>query len=558
MHDMHLGSSFLCIAGIAITGGLASALLFRRMTVPQVLGYIAVGLLLGRGGFGLITRDAIRQWQPFTFFALGVIGFIVGSSIKTHTLQRYGKQFLSILFFEGVCAFVFVGVVSTLIMYFVMHSWVNAAAAGIVFAAIASATDPASTINVLKEYRAAGILTTTVFAIVAFDDALAMVLYGVGSGVSRILSGGSVSVLAEIGIVIKEVAGSAILGGLAGYGMAMMLRRTRGLELHISALMGLLLITVWVCVAFHMDVILASMAMGLVTANVSQGLETRLSTFFETFAAPVYVLFFVLVGARLHLGAMPLWILVLAGGYIVLRSLGKVAGAYIGARRAHADMMVRRYAGTALFSQGGVAIGLAMMASHHLRDITVTAGMHLGDVIVFCVTATTFIVQIIGPPMVKFAISRAGERGRDVSRDDIIERWRVADVMDRSVDPLYAHTTLRTIVSFFTVRHYTMYPVLAGDNRLVGIVTMQEIRDLLMDQQCWDWIVASDVMRDPHWETVDATTPLHDALQVMDQAGTDELIAVQTQAGAAAQGVVNKYEVRHKVDAALLQYRGEE
>ncbi len=547
--------SVLFIAGIGIIGGLLTALLFRRLTVPQVLGYIAVGVILGQSGFGIISGEVVHQWQPFNFFALGVIGFIVGSSIKAETLKRYGRQFLAILICEGILAFLLVGIASTLIMYSVMHSWVHAAAAGIVFAAIASATDPASTINVLKEYRAAGILTTTLFAIVAFDDALAMMLYGIGSGVSRVLSGGDVSVFVEILVVAKEVFGSLLLGGMLGYCAYFILARVRGIEYHITALIGLLSAGVWICISWHMDVILATMAMGVVVTHLSQGLQTRLLEILEIFSSPVYVLFFIMVGARMQIGRMPVWMGLLVASYIVFRSLGKVAGAWIGARRAHSDPMVARYTGMALFSQGGVAIGLAMMASHHLNDIAVTQGMSLGDVIIFCVTVTTFFVQIIGPPMVKFAASRAGETGRDITQQDIISRWKVADVMDRSFDPLYTNTTIRTIVSLFTLRNYSIYPVLSPQNALVGVITMQEIRDLLIDQQTWDWIVASDVMREPHREVISSHVALEEALQVTEQVDAEELIAVRENGLRTAIGIVNKHEVKHKVNAELLTQR---
>ena len=171
---MNVSPGVLLIFGIGVFGGILSAIVVKRLSIPQVLGYILMGILIGISGFKLVKPADIEMLKPFNFFALGVIGFLVGSEINFKTFQKYGRQFLAILMAEGFLAFILVGVCITLVMFTVIHSWTIAVATGIVFGAIASATDPASTINVIWEYRAAGILTTTIIAIVALDDALAM------------------------------------------------------------------------------------------------------------------------------------------------------------------------------------------------------------------------------------------------------------------------------------------------------------------------------------------------------------------------------------------------
>jgi len=146
------------------------------------------------------------------FFALGIIGFLVGAEIKFSTMKKYGKQFSAILLSEGLFAFALVGFFTGLILYIISGSFSIAIAGGMVFGAIASATDPASTLNVLQEYRAAGILTTTVIVIVALDDALAMTLYGLGSGIAQIASGSDISTYTILFNVMIELFGSVAIG----------------------------------------------------------------------------------------------------------------------------------------------------------------------------------------------------------------------------------------------------------------------------------------------------------------------------------------------------------
>ncbi len=214
---MNLSPGILLIFGIGVFGGILSAIVVKRLSIPQVLGYILMGVLIGNSGLRLVSQADIEMLKPFNFFALGIIGFLVGSEIRFSTLKKYSRQFSAILFAEGILAFLFVGIPVTLIMITVTHSIPVSIATGVVFGAIASATDPASTINVLWEYRTAGVLTTTLIAIVALDDALAMTLYGLGTSLAQILSGGDANILNQIFIICFDLFGSIGLGVGAGF-----------------------------------------------------------------------------------------------------------------------------------------------------------------------------------------------------------------------------------------------------------------------------------------------------------------------------------------------------
>ena len=177
--------SVLFILGLSIIGGLVGASFFQKLRIPQVVGFIVIGLIVGDNGLKLVKHTDVATLQPFTIFALGIIGFLVGGELKAETFRKYARQFFAILLGEGITAFLLVGISTGLFIYFVFHNISAAFAAGIVFGAVASATDPASTIDVLWEYRSLGILTTSLTAIVALDDALAMVLYGIATGLVK-------------------------------------------------------------------------------------------------------------------------------------------------------------------------------------------------------------------------------------------------------------------------------------------------------------------------------------------------------------------------------------
>lgn len=161
------------------------------------------------------------------------------------------------------------------------------------------------------------------------------------------------------------------------------------------------------------------------------------------------MLFFVLVGARLTLSNMPVFLWIIVGLYVLFRSTGKMTGAWLGAKLTKADPVVQKYTGLGLFAQGGVAIGLSIMATQHLHGLELAGGIDLGDIIITGVTATTFIVQIIGPTMTKVAIKLAKETGKNITEEDVIAKWKVTDVLDTSVPSIRITDSVKQIVTLF-------------------------------------------------------------------------------------------------------------
>ena len=148
------GMGVLVLVGLAVFGGMLGAVVFQRLHIPQVVGYICIGVLIGQSGFRLIQPEDIVALQPLNLFALGIIGFLVGGEIQISILRQYARQFAAILLGEGILSFLLVGGASFGVLFFVTHDVRTSLAGAVVLGAIASATDPASIIDVLWEYRA--------------------------------------------------------------------------------------------------------------------------------------------------------------------------------------------------------------------------------------------------------------------------------------------------------------------------------------------------------------------------------------------------------------------
>ncbi len=548
----NINFSVLFILGLSIFGGLLGASLFQKLRIPQVVGYIVIGLIVGESGFKLVSHLDVVALQPFTIFALGIIGFLVGGELEIDSFKKYGKQFAAILLGEGIAAFLLVGAGTTLFMYVIFQNFTIALAAGVVFGAIASATDPASTIDVLWEYRASGVLTTSLTAIVALDDALAMTLYGIGAGVAEILTGSSGSIVAELTKVSLTLFGAVVLGTVFALILMALLRWIHQPEKSLAFAVGLILLLISLAVYANTDVILTTMTLGCVLTNLLPRRSRDLFKIMRSFSVPIYVIFFVLAGARLGISQMPNWLWGIVGVYVVGRSAGKMIGAYLGARYSGSTPTVRRYLGMGLFAQGGIAIGLSIMASHHLSGVMIGENLALGDVIISGVAATTLIVQLIGPPMVKLAIKLSDEIGRNVTEEDVADSWTVENVMDEDIILIREDEPLIKAAQTFTENDYLVYPVVDRDNNITGVLSIESLKDVLNDQHSWNWLVASDVMR-PADDRTYRSAPLREVLEKMSELKIDQMPVVESKGGNIPIGILDIAKIRTRIEKEVLR-----
>lgn len=552
MEEINAGT--LTVLGAAIFGGTLGAALFQRFRFPQVVGYIFIGLIIGKSGLGIVGDEQLSAFQGINLFALAVIGFLVGGELHFDHFRRYGKQFIGILLGEGLGAFVFVGAPAAGLLFWLTNDWAISIAGGLVFGAIASATDPATTSDVLWEYRGAGVLTTTLLAMVALDDALAMTLYGLGSSVAQLLSGQDVSLGQELLHLLIELPGACVLGVIGGFLLHGVLKHIPGSERPLAFAVGILLLVIGVAVSLEMDVILAALALGLTLTNLAPHRSKELFQIVRSFALPIYVLFFVLVGARLSIEGMPTWLWGLVGIYVLGRSLGKVSGAYIGARLSQAEPVVRRYVGLGLFAQGGIAVGLSIMAAERLGTVALTPELDLGDAVVFTITATTVVIQLLGPAMVKLSIQLAHEIGRNVTEEDIVASMTVAEVLDDQIEAISEYQPLTRVISALTEQEHSILPVTGKSDEVVGMVSLDGLKEVFSNQDVWEWLVARDVLEGLPLE-IHSDMPLGEALEALRQRGIEQVVVLQPGPERRLAGIMRSGRTRKRIQEALLHRR---
>ncbi|MFW6124325.1 MAG: cation:proton antiporter [Acidobacteriota bacterium] len=504
----HTHLNILVLLGLALFGGTFGGRLFQKLRVPQVVGYIAVGILLGKTGSNIVNEQVMESFQLFNYFALGLIGFTIGGELKKETFQKYGKQIIYVLLFEGIAAFVLVaglvGVVGSLLMDNSSVAWTL----GLLLGAIASATAPAATSNVLWEYKSKGPLTTTILGIVAMDDGMALLLFAVASSAAGLILGNASSSLwGTFLFPLYEITGAVFIGVFSGLVLSKILDKHSEKDRVLAFSIGIVLLALGISLLLDFDILLASMSLGVTVVNLTPRKSQDMFKLLRGFTPPIYVLFFVLVGAKLNLSYMSVPLILISGVYLLGRTIGKMAGSTIGARVSHASKSVRRYLPLCLFSQAGVAIGLSILAGQMFPG-------EVSQAIVIIIISTVFVLELTGPYFVKMAVTKAGEVGLNVTEEDLIKKSKVKDVMDPNPPLIYENMHLNKILEIFSSHDNLYYPVVNKDKYLIGIISIDHLKKTFMLSGLDDVLLAYDLM-EPVIAVTYPDTPMTEARDEM-------------------------------------------
>jgi Kef-type K+ transport system membrane component KefB/CBS domain-containing protein len=533
------------LAGIAIFLGTFGGRIFHKLKVPQVVGYIVIGVLLGKSGLGICGQGAVDTFTPLVNFTLGIIGFMIGAELKSDIFKRYGRSIYTILVSEGMLAFLLVTVAVTVAtgkLYL-----------GLLLGAVASATDPASTVNVLWEYKTKGPLTTTLTSIVALDDGLALIIYGLVSVFSKaMIAKKSFSFWHSIGTPLVEIVQCVLLGVAVGFILIKVMSRIKEKELLLSLVIGAVAVIVGVSIYLHLDLIFSSMVLGVTVTNVIPVISQKLFKSVKEVSTPLYILFFVIVGATLDIHIfLQVSIAAIIFVYLVARSLGKIIGSILGGLVSKARKAVVKYTGICLMTQGGVAMGLAMSINHNLGYIG-EEGRLVGSIVISVMAATTFIVQLAGPLLVKVGVTKADETFRNVTEEDIIESYKVGDIMQRDFSAIRESATLDKIMETIKERESYHFPVVDNHGELVGLISLGSLRSTFSEEQLNRVILAKDVA-EPVGIILYQNQPLKEAFEIFEKREIDYLPVVEDSSSRKVVGILEYHPLLEAINRKVLE-----
>lgn len=407
--------------------GLLITRVFRRLSLPDVTSYLVGGVLIGSyvlgnfivGGYAFGFNDKVAPVGSFEIIssvALGFIAFDIGNEFRLSDLKKTGKQATVVGILQALVATALVDAALIGLHYILLSSTGNdilPIPACIILGAVATATAPAATLMVVRQYKAKGPLTNILLPVVALDDAVGLVVFAVSFGVAKSIYSGSVDVLSIIVEPLCEIILSLVLGALLGF----ILSYVESLFHSRSNRLSLMITFVFVAVAvsmikfnvggFHIGFssLLTCMMLGTVFCNVCD-YSIEMMERVERWTKPLFLLFFVISGAHLDLSVFKKPIFVLIGAiYIIARSIGKYFGAMGSSKLVKCDDNIVKYLGITLLPQAGVALG---MVSTVAADKTFI-GSNIGETVNFVVLFAVLVYEIFGPMMTKWALTRAGD-----------------------------------------------------------------------------------------------------------------------------------------------------
>ncbi|MBR4069023.1 MAG: cation:proton antiporter [Clostridia bacterium] len=421
-------STFLSLS-VALLAGLLLSRLVKKIKLPAVTAYLIAGVLIGPfmlGALGVpgigITADQIEGFGLISDLALGFIAFAMGNEFRLAQLKKIGKQATVIGVAQALITTIVVDVV-LIALHFIMPDRLSLPAA-IVLASVATATAPAATLMVVKQYKAKGPVTDILLPVVALDDAVGLVVFAISFGVAKSISTGTVDVLSVILEPLLEVVLSLGLGFLMGVLFTQCEKHFHSRSKRMAVSVTFVMMTVALsCLQFHVGGIhiafsslLACMMLGTVFCNMCEVSEELMDRA-DRWTAPILILFFVISGAELELSVFADWAVVIIGlVYIIARSVGKCFGANISAKATKCDPNIVKYLGITLLPQAGVALGMAIKAIELGPDGAIVRNITLFAVLIY---------EIVGPYLTKVALTKAGdirEEGRISARDEHIAK----------------------------------------------------------------------------------------------------------------------------------------
>lgn len=382
----------LTYLAICIFAGLIAGKIVKQVKLPNVTGYLIIGIIIGPCCLKIIPRDVVDSFGLISEMALGFIAFSIGGEFKLDYLKKIGKAPIVIAFLESFTAVLFVDVALIVTGHSVPFS--------LCLGAIAAATAPAATLMVVRQYKANGPVTKTLLPVVAIDDATALMAFGISVAVAKSLtSTGDANLIATLLDPVWEIGGAIVFGGILGVGLAFLTRFYHSRSNRLSGAIAFVFICEGVCDMAGFSSLLACMVLSAVFVNLTNEYD-KVFELVDRMTPPLFMLFFLLSGADLDIYVIPT-VGIVGIIYVIFRVIGKILGSSIGSAISHTEPVVRKWLGFTLIPQAGVAIGLSSIAMQVVPQY--------GGQIRAVILCGTVIYELIGPVATKFALMKAGE-----------------------------------------------------------------------------------------------------------------------------------------------------
>ena len=409
----------LLATAFALFAGLAMTRVFKKLNLklPDVTAFLIAGVLVGPyvlgkagiPGLGFASMEMLDSVSAFSSVALGFIAFDIGNEFRLGQLKRTGRTATVVGIVQALMATLLVDA-ALIGLHFVLGPDALPLPVAVTLGAIASATAPAATLMVVRQYKAKGPLTDLLLPIVALDDAVGLVVFAVSFGVAQAMEGGTLNVVSVIVNPLLEIIFSLLLGAAMGSLLTLLEKMFYSNKNRLSMTIAFVIMTIALSslefdlgggVEIGFSSLLVCMMLGTMFCNLSE-YSVDIMNRSEQWTAPLYAVFFVLSGAELDLTVFRYPSVILIGVvYILVRCAGKYLGAWGSSTLMGCEPMVKKHLGITLFPQAGVALGMVVTAQ--------ALGAGMGDMIRNIVLFSVLVYELIGPMLTKQSLMAAGE-----------------------------------------------------------------------------------------------------------------------------------------------------
>ena len=423
---MHSTPEVLLTLSIALLSGLLLSRVAKKMGLPAVTAYLVAGVIIGPFCLGRLGFGFNEEYNPPQYYsilcdlALGFIAFAIGNEFRLAQLKKIGKQATVIGIAQALVTTVVVDIALIALSFILPEGYLPLPAA-IILGAVATATAPAATLMVVRQYKAKGPVTDILLPVVALDDAVGLVVFAVSFGVAGAINTGAIDVISMIVNPVLEVVLSIALGAVMGFLFTLCEQffHSRSKRMAISVTFVMLTVAISslkfeigeVHIAFSS--LLSCMMLGTIFCNICDFSEELMERA-DRWTVPLLVLFFVISGAELDLSVFKNWVYIVIGlAYIVFRCIGKYYGARFSAKATKCDDNIVKYLGITLFPQAGVALGMASQALEF--------GGEIGTLVQSITLFSVLVYELVGPYLTKVALTKAGDivpHGKTSAREE--------------------------------------------------------------------------------------------------------------------------------------------
>lgn len=537
---MNYSGDMLLFFGFALLTGVMADHFFRRIRLSATAGYLFAGILLGATGFGMVGHGIVGDLKHFMILAMGMLGFMAGTTVKYKTLSRYGSGLLILGLGGGMIASLITGTVMFLLLAQGSPED-EAIRAACLLAPLAAGIGPWTIRNAVGEAKARGTVSAALNSVADLGFLPLVVMYGLAEVVLLFREYGWSGGFA--GQVALKLGGAVLFGVFFGILLQPALKLAAGPRKAAVMILSMITLCASLAALAGMDIVLTVFMMGAAAVNFRpSAAEPEGLSLMKDIHLPFYMILLVAVMGEIDLFGISTagcWLVV---GFAVCCCAARGAGIWLAGAAFEKSRRIRSFLCLGVFGQSAFTVVLVLSAA---------AGARQPEIVLDIAVLGVLILQLAGPLCTRLSLKLAGESGRNIADGDLMKKMTAGDVMIRNYDFIHENEPVNRVLERFSSGGRQVYPVVTDDNELVGILNFESLRGILANHDSWQWLVAADLMM-PASDRVMVGDPLTGVCRKLEAMKGVQIPVMDDENNYKLVGMLDLNTIRMKVHSEIL------